>query len=335
MKRLNLCRILVVALSITTASLSLADTKNRHGSFTGSRSSGNAQTINNSNGFRARLNQTINNSHFNKVPHHEGNGLGNLANVGVHGGFRRPNIEHQNSNHGSHNNQHNSVIGNHFVNREHHDRKPDFKVTLPPNLQHEIENAVQNANRFPTTHQGNETKIKHVPIDLAKILHHNANQHQGNHQHHLPQIQNVVAHAPKHLTVQTHFNWWVSICHHHCHTHYGCWNVDNSYWNTWTPCNWHVVHCQQLSYYVGLNCIHIPDMQAYGVQSVIQGSPADLGGLRSGDLIVSVNGQTVLDANLVNSEVPRGRLDLVVIREGSAEPISLTVIPRLVQVVSY
>ena len=76
-------------------------------------------------------------------------------------------------------------------------------------------------------------------------------------------------------------------------------------------------------------------MQAYGVQSVIAGSPAHQGGLQSGDLIVSVNGQTVLDSNLVNLEVPRGRLDLVVIREGSPEPLSLVVIPRLVQVVSY
>jgi S1-C subfamily serine protease len=96
-----------------------------------------------------------------------------------------------------------------------------------------------------------------------------------------------------------------------------------------------VVQCQQLSYYVGLTCIHIPDMQAYGVQSVIEGSPAHQGGLQKGDLIVSVNGQTVLDPNLVNTEVPRGRLDLVIIREGSPEPVSLIVIPRLVQVVSY
>ena len=50
---------------------------------------------------------------------------------------------------------------------------------------------------------------------------------------------------------------------------------------------------------------------------------------------MSVNGQTVLDPNLVNTEVSRGRLDLVVIREGSPEPVALIVIPRLVQVVSY
>lgn len=336
MKRFKLCQVLVFALAVTAVSVSLGDSKNRSGSFSGNHGSGNNQSSNNGNSFRSRIGQNNNNnSHSNKVTHHESSSGGNLTNNSLSGGFRRPRVEHHEGNNISNNNFHNSVIGNHFGNREHHEKKPNVTVTLPPNLQHQIGNAIQNPHRFPNTHQGNGTKIKHVPVDLSNILHHNVNQHPGNQHHNQPQIQHVVAHAPKHLMTQPHFNWWVTICHHHCNTHYGNWNVTQDYWNTWTPCNWHVVQCQQLSYYVGLTCIHIPDMQAYGVQSVIEGSPAHQGGLQKGDLIVSVNGQTVLDPNLVNTEVPRGRLELVVIREGSPEPVSLIVIPRLVQVVSY
>lgn len=328
MKRFRLCHFLVFALTVAVASVSSADSKNRLGSFTGNHGSGSNQSTNNGNSFRSRLSQNGNNSNSHKVTHHQGNG--NVTNNVINGGFRRPSVNRHDGNNNVNNNLHNSVIGNHFGNRGHRDEKPDFKVTLPPNLQHQIGNAVQNSQ----LHQGNGTKIKHVPIDLSKILHHNASQHPGNQHHHQTQIQHVVTHAPKHLTVQPHFNWWVNVCHHHCHTHYGNWNVTADYWNTWTPCNWHVVQCQRLSYYVGLTCIHIPDMQAYGVQSVIEGSPAHQGGLQSGDLIVSVNGQTVFDPNLVNLEVSRGRLDLVVIREGSPEPVSLVVIPRLVQTVT-
>ena len=75
-------------------------------------------------------------------------------------------------------------------------------------------------------------------------------------------------------------------------------------------------------------------MQAYGVQSLVPGSPAQLSGLLPGDLILSVNGQTVFDSNLINTELVRGRLDLQVIREGFATPNQLTVFPRLVQTVS-
>jgi S1-C subfamily serine protease len=76
-------------------------------------------------------------------------------------------------------------------------------------------------------------------------------------------------------------------------------------------------------------------MQAYGVQSVNPGSPAQLAGLQPGDLILTVNGQPVFDPNLVNTELVRGRLDLQVIREGLPAPIQLTVFPRLVQTVSF
>jgi len=76
-------------------------------------------------------------------------------------------------------------------------------------------------------------------------------------------------------------------------------------------------------------------MQAYGVQTVISHSPAQLAGLQTGDIILTVNGQPVFDPSLVNTELVRGRLDLQVIREGLLSPMPLTVFPRLVQNVSF
>jgi hypothetical protein len=332
MKRINFCNILVFALTVTVGSVAMADSKNRLGSFGGNRTSANSQPSNNGNAFRSRVGQNSSHSFSGKVISNSGVTVGNHSSSSANNSFRKPKVELRPGNTISGNVLHNGGTGNTPQNREQHDRKPDFKLTLPKNVQNQIGNSNHHPNKFPTVNLANGTKVKPAPIDIGQILKHKVPQGNGNVQ---PQIQNILAKAPKHLCVHPHFNWWITICHHHCHTHYGCWNVDYSYWNTWTPCNWHVVQSQQLSYYVGLTCIHIPDMQAYGVQSVIEGSPAHQGGLQSGDLIVSVNGQTVLDPNLVNLEVPRGRLDLLVIREGSPEPVSLIVIPRLVQVVSY
>jgi len=332
MKRFKLCNILVFALAVATTSVSQADSKNRLGSFSGNRGSVSNQSSNSGNAFRSRVGQNSSTFSSDKVISNGGITVGNHSNSSTNNSFRKPKVEFRPGNTISGNVLHNGGTANTLGNREHRDRKPDFKVTLPQNLQNQIGNGNHRPIKFPTVNLANGTKVKPIPVDVGQILKHKVPQGQGYAQ---PQIQNILAKAPKHLCVHPHFNWWITICHHHCHTHYGCWNVDSSYWNTWTPCNWHVVQCQQLSYYVGLTCIHIPDMQAYGVQSVIEGSPAHQGGLQKGDLIVSVNGQTVLDPNLVNTEVPRGRLDLVIIREGSPEPVSLIVIPRLVQVVSY
>ncbi len=195
------------------------------------------------------------------------------------------------------------------------------KINLPSNLQKKIGHTIQ----LP-----NGTKTQTIGINAGQIL-----KQKGSNLQMQGQIKNICGTAPKHLCNQPKFSWWVNVCHEHCHSNYGCWNVNQQYWDCWTPCNWQVVQCQQFSYFVGLSATYIPDMQAYGVQSVISNSPAHLSGLLPGDLIQSVNGQTVFDANLINTEIPRGRLDLQVIREGFATPLQLTVFPRLVQTVSF
>lgn len=252
-----------------------------------------------------------------------GPGIGKLDGIAVSGGHNRPHdlikVPHNGSNgNGLPSNilsqtPHSGRLGN-FV-------KPDFRVTLPGNLQNELKHTILLPNGI---------KTKPIAIDAAQIL-----KHKGPSSLVQPQIQQIMGSAPKHLCGHPKFSWWVNVCHDHCHTHYGCWNVHDHYWDCWTPCNWNVVQCQQFTYYVGLSCIYIPDMQAYGVQSVVNGSPAHLSGLQLGDLILSVNGQTVFDPNLINTEVPRGRLDLQVIRQGSPVPLMLTIFPRLVQSVSF
>ena len=209
----------------------------------------------------------------------------------------------------------------HSGNQQNGQHSNQVKINVPSNLKHKLGHMIQ----LP-----NGTKTQAVGINVAQILNHNGHAGQGK-----GQLQNIISSAPKHLCNQQKFSWWVNVCHDHCHTNYGCWNVNQQYWDCWTPCNWQVVQCQQFSYFVGLNAIHIPDMQAYGVQSLVPGSPAQLSGLLPGDLILSVNGQTVFDPNLINTELVRGRLDLQVIREGFATPIQLTVFPRLVQTVSF
>jgi len=124
-----------------------------------------------------------------------------------------------------------------------HGGRPNFNAPLPPNLHNKIGHTIPGLNG---------TKLKPVGINVDHIL-----KHHGPSNHAQPQIQNIVASAPKHLSSHQHFSWWVSTCHSHCHTNYGCWNTNSSYWDCWTPCNWQVVQCEQFSFYVGLGCVHM------------------------------------------------------------------------------
>ena len=315
---------IVIASGSTTFA---GDSKNRIGSGGFNRGSGNNNGGQSSSSFSGRLG-TLSSNNGNKRGHSGNGGLGN----GNSGG--------SNISGGSAQRQHGFKLPHHGNNgiKQHVNQNapfqlpgrlgkvgiPEVKVNLPSKLQNHTRHAGQ------TILLPNGTKTKSIAINVSQLLKHNGHSVQGQHQ-----IQNIVASAPKHLCGQPHFSWWVNVCHNHCHTNYGCWNVHNHYWDCWTPCNWQVVRCEQFTYYLGLNCTYIPDMQAYGVQSVNGGSPAQLAGLQPGDLILSVNGQPVFDPNLVNSELVRGRLDLQVIREGSPAPILLTVFPRLVQNLSF
>jgi len=148
-------------------------------------------------------------------------------------------------------------------------------------------------------------------------------------------MQQVTSLAPKSLSSQSHFPWWVIVLNsHHCN-HNGNWNYQTYCWDNWRPCTYTTVVCRERSYYVGLTCVFIPDMQAYGVQSVAFNSPASIAGVKSGDLILSINRHAVSDENVLQEEMSRGRLDLQLARDGEAEGISATVVPKLLTTLSY
>lgn len=147
------------------------------------------------------------------------------------------------------------------------------------------------------------------------------------------ELQKSAACAPKFLTCHPHFNWWLNIliCHHH---HWcGGWYYQNYCWDYWRPCYYTTVCYEQWSYYVGLNCVYIPDMQAYGVQSVVANSPAAAAGLKAGDLILSINGLVISHDSVLNEQVNSGRLEMQVVREGADTAVPTTVVPQLLQTV--
>ncbi len=318
MKRTSLyIGLMLTTVALTSASRAFGDSKNRNmsgGAGRGHSISHNGPTSGNNSGTFGQNNGNQNgntfgginlngnhNNHANSESQHHGSG-GMKTGVGF-------NLQNHGINLPQSGNHHNGQNSN------------QSNIHQPSNLQTKIGHAI---------HLANGTKTHAIGINLAQTLKHKSHDVQVQ-----SQVQNICGTAPKHLCNHSKFSWWVNVCYDHCHANYGCWNVNQQYWDCWTPCNWQVVQCQQFSYFVGLNATYIPEMQAYGVQSMVAGSPAQLSGLLPGDLIVSVNGQTVFDANLINNELVRGRLDMQVVREGLAAPIQLTVFPRLVQTVSF
>lgn len=343
MNRTLLTSVLVFTTTIAATNLSVADSRNRMGSGGINRAKGTVSSHHSSSSFRGK---PVTSGGFTAglTGGLSGNGPGQSANAGngFSGKTLRPGTAISLPQHGH-------KGGNLLPNSG----RPVVKLPGVPDPTKRPETGVIHGRRdvrIPIPHHtnpGNGTgigtgrpghlnpvpggvKSKPIALNIASILKHRTPAAQLQ-----PQIQTIVQTAPKHLCIHPHFHWWVNICHHHCHSNFGCWNVDVQYWDCWTPCHWQIVQCEKLSYYVGMSCVHIPDMQAYGVQSVIQGSPAHAAGLLPGDLILMVNGQSVFQANLLDAELIDGRLDLQVVREGNNEPFPLTVFPRLVQTVSF
>jgi hypothetical protein len=148
-------------------------------------------------------------------------------------------------------------------------------------------------------------------------------------------MQKATSLAPNSLSSQSHFPWWVIVLNsHHCN-HHGNWNYQTYRWDNWQPCNYTTVACRERSYYLGVTCVYIPDLQAYGVQSVAFNSPASIAGVKSGDLILSINRHAISDESALKDEMSRGRLELQLARDGEAEGISATVKPQLLTSLSY
>ncbi len=318
MKRTSLfIGLMLTTLALTTASRTFGDSKNRGTSGGGGRGnsvSGNGARVGHSSGSVGQHNgnqngKTLGGSVLNSIRNNPANsGWQHLGSGEIKTGVRL-NLQNHGITLPKSGNLHNGQNPN------------SANIRQPSNLQTKIGHRIQLSN-------GSKTPA--IGINAAQIL-----KHKATHVQVQSQVQNICGTAPKHLCNHPKFSWWVNVCYNHCHANYGCWSVNQQYWDCWTPCNWQVVQCQQFSYFVGLHATYIPEMQAYGVQSVVAGSPAQRSGLLPGDLIVSVNGQTVFDPNLINNELVQGRLDMQVIREGVVAPISLTVFPQRVQTVSF
>lgn len=144
------------------------------------------------------------------------------------------------------------------------------------------------------------------------------------------QIQHAIACAPHRIGFHRHCHWWFPYLCGVYHYHHRPWVCNETYWTNWTPCSFRVVRYQSYEYYVGLECITVPDIQALGVQTVQNHSPAARAGIQEGDLLVSVNGRPLVTGAVLTEEVATGRLVLEVLRDGATEPTIITVVPELV-----
>ena len=133
-------------------------------------------------------------------------------------------------------------------------------------------------------------------------------------------MKTAASFAPKSLSCQPHFDWWVLVLNHHHCNHYGSWNCQTYNWDYWRPCTYTTVLCQRRSYFVGLTCVFIPDMQAYGVQTVSANSPAEAAGVRPGDIILSINGRSISGDSVLKEEMSRGRLEMEFVRDDQEVP---------------
>lgn len=131
----------------------------------------------------------------------------------------------------------------------------------------------------------------------------------------------------QHIRYHDHCNWWLHLLtnwhlnHNHgwrdyCHT--------PGYWECWTPCHYRIITSPQpdarlrIVWYLGLEGVLIPDMQAMGIQEVTIGSPAEAAGLQPGDLIISVNGIAIETEQDFRNQIAlsNGKLTLEIYRDG-------------------
>jgi hypothetical protein len=150
-----------------------------------------------------------------------------------------------------------------------------------------------------------------------------------------------------HFHGHAHCDWWVNVLCGWYSNHYGChWTnvcLTPGYWDCWTPCHYRIVYCHsprthvRMAWYLGLECMLIPDLHALGVQEVSPMSPAYFAGLEPGDMILSVNGfgfdsETTLTDIIRDSD---GFITLEVFREGLDAPITMDIQLRRMMVVRY
>ena len=134
-----------------------------------------------------------------------------------------------------------------------------------------------------------------------------------------------------------HCGWWSHLainCYYNSHRTY----CPNYYWDQCHRYRYVYVACPATPvyapsyWYFGCEVVYIPEV-GYGIESITPNSPAALAGLKQGDMIVQIEGQTPADdgalANAVQST--GGQLDLAVLRQGSTQPEGLEVALQPIQ----
>lgn len=129
-------------------------------------------------------------------------------------------------------------------------------------------------------------------------------------------------------------NWWLRFACGVYHCHGRPWVCYDGYWSCWHPCSYNYVRCYgyDYRYFVGMECVTIPDVNSLGVEFIQPGSPAELAGLQAGDVIVSVNGKPVSSEDVITNELPTERLNMEVIRDGAETPTMIALVPQRVAV---
>ena len=144
-----------------------------------------------------------------------------------------------------------------------------------------------------------------------------------------------------HWQRRAHCGWWSDFAlssYYHNHRRY----CPDTYWNQCYRYRYVVIACPATSvyapshWYFGCDVVYIPET-GYGIESVTPNSPAALAGLKQGDMILQVNGQTPLQNEALGSAVQAtgGLLGLGVLREGSQELENVQVALQRIQKSSF
>lgn len=131
----------------------------------------------------------------------------------------------------------------------------------------------------------------------------------------------------QHIRYHDHCDWWLHLLTNWHHNHNHGWRDychTPGYWECWTPCHYRIITSPQpnarlrIVWYLGLEGVLIPDMQAIGIQEVTIGSPAEAAGLQPGDLIISVNGIAIETEQDFRNQIAlsNGKLTLEIYRDG-------------------
>jgi len=141
--------------------------------------------------------------------------------------------------------------------------------------------------------------------------------------------ERVARWAPaRHCVRYRHARWWLDFACGFQRYSGRPWDCYPGYWDLWRPCSYVIVPCQDFRYYVGLQCVTIPDLNCLGIESVQPDSPAALAGLRPGDIILSVNGKPLGSEDILLQEIATGKLSFEVLRDGDEVPTSIAFLPQ-------